>query len=125
MRKHLLILTLFWLVQPAWAVTPAEAATLALRDVKKLPPDAQQNSVYLWDFWVNADDKEWAQRFYSVITFHVNSISREAELKAPIRINPGVWRIDLRDYGWKKDVYNKLADLDPYFHAKIQNIVTP
>jgi hypothetical protein len=105
---------------PACAMTPAQAAEAALADVRALPIDTQQHVAYLW---TGAIAEKKLPEFYRVFTFHVNSLSRESDLIAPAQVKQDLWRVDLRDYGWKKAVYNKLAQVDPYFHAQLQAVL--
>ena len=122
MRRVVLTLACLLAVEPVWASTPAEAAQIALGNCQKLPLDQQQHTLYLWAGAVPEKDRE---QFWKVMLFHLNSISREAELTKPAKVADDVWRVDIRDYGWKKDVVNKLADFDPYFHAKVQTVLVP
>lgn len=103
-------------------LTPSQAVTTALADVRTLPIDAQQSVAYLW---VGAIDLASMDRFARIFTFHVNGLSRESDLIAPRQVHPDLWRVDLRDYGWRKDVWNKLAQVDPYFHVKLQAVLVP
>lgn len=116
-RSGVLPLITLVLCVPASAMAPAQAAEAALADVRSLPIDAQQNVAYLW---VGAVAEKNRHTFYRVLSFHVNSLSRESDLVQPRQVRADLWRIDLRDYGFKKAVWNKLAQVDPYFHAKLQ-----
>lgn len=58
------------------------------------------------------------ETFFPALRLHVNLISREAQLAYPKQVIPGLWRVDLRDYQWNAKVFEKLADIDPYFHRK-------
>lgn len=105
---------------PIPRLTPPQAAEAALADCKRLPFDAQQNAVYFWAGPV-ADLRVFAR----VFTFHVNSLSRESDLVVPQQVRPDLWRVDIRDYGWNKGNFDKLAEVDPYFHQKLQAVLVP
>jgi len=64
-------------------------------------------------------DKKALDQWDAVLRFWANSLSREAELVAPARVAPGLWRLDLRDYGWRAETWEKLADLDPWYTVKV------
>lgn len=122
MRSLITILILLF-SETAWAIGPAEAASLANEDCAKLPVDAQLHAAYFWTGPIVAEKE--LETFYKVFCYHLNCLSREADLKYPTKVSSQLWRIDIRDYGWSREVYNKLADVDPYFHTKIQTVLVP
>lgn len=67
--------------------------------------------------------KTLSEEFDSVARLMANSLSREGELQAPVRVNPNIWRVDLRWYDWEPETWEKFADLDNYFHAKVTKYV--
>ncbi len=51
--------------------------------------------------------------------FWCNSLSTETIIKRPTTIGPGLWKIDLRDYNWKSETWEKFLEVpDPYFHVR-------
>jgi len=121
-RRFLLALVCLLTADALYASTPAEAASIALKDVQKLPADVQINSRY---FWLGAVPEKDREQFGKVFAFHVNCISRNADFVKPVAVVDDVWRIDIRDPEWKREVYEKLADVEPYFHAKVQTVLVP
>jgi hypothetical protein len=63
------------------------------------------------------------ESFLQAMTFTVNSLSRESEVVAPRRVSNDVYAVNLLDYGWKAEVYEKLADRDPYYHVRLEKVV--
>ncbi len=51
--------------------------------------------------------------------FWCNSLSTEVSIKKPVQIHSGLWKIDLRDYNWKTETWEKLLEApEPYFHIR-------
>ena len=96
--------------------TPASAAALAAADVAKLPTADRKHVRYLSLY--HQGDKKALAEWSAVLAFWVNSLSREAELTAPTQVQPGLWRIDLRDYQMPRAVWEKLEPA--YFTARIK-----
>jgi hypothetical protein len=122
MKISPLILAL--LVVPALAADPASAVRAALADCRTLPADRQPQARYLSLFHKEVKSlAEWEQ----VLGFWANSLSQEVELVRPVRVAPGLYRVFLDDYGWKREVWEKLLDApEPYFHVRalVNEIVT-
>lgn len=100
----------------ACATSPAEAVELAWRDAARLPPGTAQHCRYLSLYHIS-DPKKLAE-WEKVLNFWCASLSRQAELYRLHAVRPGLWRLDLRDYGYPKEVWEKL--FDPYFMAKVK-----
>jgi hypothetical protein len=98
-------------VLPAQILQPRLAVTAALNDCDQQAKEDQPFLRYLY-LPVNSDV------FFQALRVHVNLLSREAQLAYPKQVMPGLWRVDLRDYQWNPKVWEKLADIDPYFHRK-------
>ncbi len=98
--------------------TPADSVSAALADAAKLPPDTRKFIRFL-----NLGNVPEADRpdLIHVLAGHVNALSREPDIAAP-KIVPGtrgaVLRLDVRDYGWRLETWEKL--FDPYSHAKVK-----
>lgn len=109
-------------VQVAPAVTPAQAVEAAAADLASQPAELRKHLRYLWIGTL--PEKEWADA-WRTLSFHCNSLSVESEIVMP-RVLPckTVAAITLLDYGpnWKT-VWEKLADSEPYFHAKLFKVV--
>lgn len=50
---------------------------------------------------------------------HVNQLSRNARRIVPEMVNPTLMRLNIEDYYWRRAVWEKLADADPYFHVTL------
>lgn len=122
MQRVLLTLAYLLAAGPLLASTPAEAARIALKDCQNLPTDT---SVHVRYFWAGAIPEPRRETFWKVFLFHVNGISRNADFVKPVKVADDVWRIDIRDPEWEREVFEKLADFDPYFHAKVQAVLVP
>lgn len=107
---------LLLLVQPAPTVGPREVVSACLADLRKLPPEVRLRVRYvsMWDVPTEQlAGEETAFRFHCYVT------SPEADGQPPIRVAPGLWRIDLVEQGWDAKVWEKLLDVgEPYFHVK-------
>jgi hypothetical protein len=101
------------------ASTPALVRT-ALADCRRQSPALQPFLRYL-----SLEALPPAERplFLKALAFHVNSLSREAEVVSPRVVAEDLVVLNLQDYGWKTAVYDKLADRDPYDHVRLEKIV--
>ncbi len=126
MRKAILpLLLLMWSPAPdarAQVVPlfqPRAAVLQALNDADQLAKEDQPFQRYLYQ-----PDLPYDQTFAHAQRLGVNLISRESQLAYPKRVVPGLYRIDLRDFAINPKVYERLADIDPYFHRKqLQEVV--
>lgn len=60
-----------------------------------------------------------------VLAFHVNSLSTEGgDPKPPVLVKRGLWRILTRDYLWPEGVWDKLAEVDPYWHSRVEVVTS-
>lgn len=58
----------------------------------------------------------------SSVSFWSNSTSWSPELRALVAVEDGaLWRIDLRQLGWSKEVWEKIVADDPYFAVTTKN----
>lgn len=110
------------LVAACQAQSPSTAAQAAAADVLKVPADRRPYTRYLSLYHVS--DRKQLDQWDAVLAFWVNSLSRESEIVRPRQIAPGLWRVDLGDYQWDTQVWEKLADApEPYFHVQLVEIV--
>ncbi len=116
--RHATALLLVALVASSAAGGPAEVAA-ALVDVQKLPPEAR---LFVRYFDLSGVRDKERQDFLRAFVFWVNSLSRNAELYAPVGVAPNLMRIDLRDPGWSVEVWEKLAGNEPYFHVPVKEV---
>lgn len=96
---------------------PSQALAVAFSDCRKLSPDAQQHVRYLSFYNVPLVDLPTARK---VVTFQLNAVSRNAEIRFPVSVRPDLFRIDLREYQISTKVWDKLAESDPYFHVTVR-----
>lgn len=115
MKKLLAVVLLLslsaWAPQ-AQALSPEKAVLAALADADQQAAEDQPFLLYLFQ-----PDDTYAD-FLPAQRLHVNLISTQANLAYPKLVCLGLWRVDIRDYGWSKAVVLKLADIDPYFHRR-------
>lgn len=99
------------------ARTQGDDIALASLDAAKQNPDAARFARYQ-SAYHTADESELVA-YGKALSFWVNSLSRNAEVVKPRAVGPTLWAIDLREYGIDPEVYDKLADVDPFFHRKL------
>lgn len=114
--KALCVLPL--LAASALATSPAEAVAAAHRDCARLPEADRVHQRYLSLYF--ASDAKVQAEWKRVLDFWSNSLSREAEPALLAPVTPSLWRLDLRAYQMPARVWEKLADADPYFHARVK-----
>ncbi len=112
--KKILSVLLMILPSPVLALTPERAVREALADADAQA--AEDQPFYRYLFHPGTVDEIVA--FIPALRLHVNLLSREATLAYPVQVVPGLFRVDLRSYQWDARVFEKLADIDPYFHRK-------
>lgn len=98
--------------------TLPELVALAAADCAKLPHDAQRTARYL----VNALPVAEREKGYRVLSGHVQHLSREPDLVKPyiVRNSGGMLlRVHMDDYRWKRETWEKLADVDPHYHLRL------
>jgi len=107
---------LVFVVGQAGPPSPADEWTMAIADARKLPVEVAKYTRYLTLFAVPIEDRE---PWYTILTFHLWSISREAEPSKPRRISPTLYAIYLPDFGIEPTTYGRLTYRDPYFHVAL------
>jgi len=86
----------------------------ALVDVRKLAPEQQVLVRYLVAGpHAKEDDPK-------VLSGHVTGLSKETDITLPARVAPGLFRVNLDDYGWDREVYERLANADPWYHVRVE-----
>jgi hypothetical protein len=118
MRTALLLLAS--LVCSSALAGPNEALAAAVKDARTLPATAAPYARYLTTYALRDGEK---REFVKALAFHLNSLSREADLAAIVQVDPELYRVDVRDYGWDAKVYERLADADPHFHVRLKSEV--
>jgi hypothetical protein len=96
--------------------SPAAITKAAADDVAALPKDAAYHVRYLDIGWL-----EPARRpdLIQVLSGHVNGLSRRINLRPPKIVKGtlgGLLRLDIRDYGWDRKVWERLVS--PYNHVR-------
>lgn len=95
----------------------AEIATAARDDAKANPADAPHLR-YLSAAHIT--DAEERAKLFAVVSYQVNSMSREAEIVPPRKVNEWLWTVNLDDYGWKAQTWEDLKRVNAYFTIKVQ-----
>lgn len=97
-------------------MTPAECVVVAWKDAEKIPPTVQPYIRYFTLGEIPQIDRDEKAK---VLSGHVNHLSTEQDLQ-PVAVVPecdgAVLRIDIRDYGWTTDLWERLV-IEPYFHV--------
>jgi hypothetical protein len=100
---------------------PAGAVAAAHADLLAQPANLQPLIRYLSLYNLTEPERANAAR---VLSFHVNSLSREAYIVQPVSIAAGpLLRVNLSDYGWDRKTWERLAEADPYFHVQIEEVI--
>lgn len=95
-------------------MTP-EGTAAARRDAESFPDDLRPYIRYLSLEEIQPKGRELAAQ---VLSGHVNSLSRESEI-VPLAKVGSLLRVNLKDYGWPIETWEKLAKADPYYHVKV------
>lgn len=117
MTRWPLILVLFLTASVSRGSSPADAVSAAYLDLKKVP---EQDRKYVR--YQQVPPLKDLDTFLKVHSFQVNSLSREATLRRSkdCLVAPNLLRLDLRNYQWDPELYDKLSEADPYFHVLVQ-----
>lgn len=111
-----LCLTFLTKLPAAEPLTPAWAMRLAANDIQKMP--SPETIRYLTLYPIQEKDLEdWV----IMINTQPNMLSREPRLRKPYLIPNSegrLFRIDLADYRIDPNVWEKLANSEPYFHYR-------
>jgi hypothetical protein len=117
-------------------VTPKDHQDRALADLASMPSTGQGGTeaspdrlfqLYLSEYPLlnlpagEARDRALAD-FEIALTLGINLVSRSPDPVRPVRIAPGLWRVDTREPGWKRARREKLAAIDPWFHAIVEEV---
>jgi hypothetical protein len=94
-----------------------ESVRAAYADCLKLPAEAQRHALYLW---TGAVPTEHRKEFDILLRYHVNQLSRGGFLVPPRLVSQDLYAVDIRDYRWDRKTVDKLADVDPYYHAIVE-----
>jgi uncharacterized Fe-S cluster protein YjdI len=104
------------------AQAPSQAVLDVYADLSHVPPDDQAHMRYLdlGNFRLFEEPKEKVALYIKTLSGHINSLSKKGLIRQPVVVKDYLLRLDLRDYGWDPQVYEQLAEGDPYFHLKVK-----
>lgn len=110
------------------ALTSQPAAVLAVaEDLATVPAQLQPYMRYLVDW--DHEQEFVSETLYPVIAYHVNAFSRRLQMSPVVphrRVGAAVLRVNLQELGIPVSVWERLADVDPYFHVKnVGEVVVP
>lgn len=94
--------------------SPASEWSAALADARTLPPHVAQFTRYQTIAFTRHGDRE---AWRSLLTFHLWSISKEAEPPQLRFVSSSLFAIYLPDFGIPPTTYGRLTFREPYFHA--------
>lgn len=95
-----------------FASLPAEELRAAATDlVTRVAPPDQPFTRYLTVANIPEADRAVSSK---VVAFQVNSLSVKRRLVRPIAVNDTLLRVDLRDYGWSRESWERMTLRSPY-----------
>ena len=119
MKRISSILSAILFLAASCAAGPAEAVTAAARDLAGQPEALRPRLRYLTDYALAPAPPARAD-FAKALAFWTNSLTAEAEPVHLVYV-PLLWRVNIDDFGWDRDTWEKLADADPYFHERAES----
>jgi hypothetical protein len=102
---------------PGEPATPDSALKQAAGDISKVIPALRYRIRYLTLYNVPEKNKE---ALIKVIAFQVNSLSTSGVITQPVKVGNDLLRLDIKKYEWDPGVWERFADIDPYFHIKVK-----
>lgn len=90
--------------------SPASELQAAMSDLSSVPPAERPHLRYLSAYNEPAVDKS-----ARVLSFWANSLSNSRRIKQVKQVSETLFRIDLRDYQWTAESWEKLQKREPYF----------
>jgi hypothetical protein len=106
---------------PPALLNASDAALACADDATRLDPADAEYTRYL--VLPNRTTRKARLDDYRVAANHVNSLSDQQRMALPRPVSGtgmAVLAVDLRDYGWRKETWEKLGTFDPYFHTPVQ-----
>jgi hypothetical protein len=93
---------------PGESPTPVEAVKVIHADLARQPASVRPYLRYLLRpvAWT---DKDW-EYFRPVLAGHCNHLSRQPILAVPARVGSIALRVNITDYGWKAETFDRLYD---------------
>jgi hypothetical protein len=108
---------LILLLGPSWLYgSPSSALSAAVADAARLPPTVRVLTRYLD---LSALPPTMRADAIKTLAFHTNQLSRNPEFVRPRAVNDELLAVVLTDYGWKSTTWEKLANIEPYYHVQL------
>lgn len=102
--------------------SPNDASRAVAADAAALASVLVPEELYAIRYLSMANIPSEQRKLYAArVAFLVNSLSRKANMTIPARIGPDgiVIRVNLRDYGIDPAVWDRMGDVEPYFHEQV------
>lgn len=109
---------MYSLIAFALSLTNGNPIDTIHEDLKTVPTELRPFTRYL--ALLNLPEKE-REDALMVLSGHINGLSKEAKIVSPVAIK-GLARINISDYGWKSQTWEKFAETDPYFHIQVTKV---
>lgn len=106
---------------PPHRYTPADMIVFAARDLPHVSADAAPYTRWL-ALWNVRDPAKRLEKI-AVLQGHTAGLNREPDwmpLQVVANTDNTLLRFDIRDYGWTRELYESLKDVDPFYHVKLQ-----
>lgn len=101
----------------ALAAGPRGAVSDALGDARRLPAEVSIQTRYLWQPGGHTDGQRAA------LDVWYNFLSRNSEILKPRFVAPDLLAITVDEPGWDRKVWERLADTEPYFTVRAEEIM--
>ena len=89
---------------------------VAINDLQKIP-ESERSFFKYFTLYSMAKSAELLQAGYEELIFWIHSLSSEGffAMPQPVEGSSTLFRIDIRDYGWTEEAWEKISVADPYF----------
>lgn len=87
----------------------------AIRDASRLPQNQAFQTRYISLYSIPKEERDLHLK---IVKFWLNSLSRESEFAIPRKVTDSLYAIEIDLYGWNTDTWEKLFEIEPYWHTK-------
>lgn len=103
--------------QPAGPIGFTEIVTAALADADAIPAERAARTLYLTAAHLDRADRK---ELFAVLGYHVNALSRGAEVEPLRKINEWLWAADADAYHWPAAAVDDLKRANHYYAIRVK-----